>query len=442
MKISRYDKIGLYVLMRIRQEMITRIEIDGFKSFRQFAMDLRPFQVIIGQNGVGKSNLFDALILLSRLASGDSLFDAFTAGRGSVLEQFALLEDGSRSKQMQFAVELLLPKQTERTEFITQTRLRYELRIIRHEEPQANLYIDYEMLAPIKPDSDKWLQTEAQKAWLINYQYIPIITTEPNFFVLHEGDLFGRTEFSKENANMTTLSRTDYNPLIAGFADTIKHWRSLQFNPSLLQQAASGFAPAVTLLPDGSNLAAVLYRMSKEDEFALNDIARDMMNLNQNFKAISVDYDSMRDELFFRVQGVDGNWLSPKVLSDGTLRTLAFVTLRNDPNYEGVLCIEEPENGVHPLVLEKLVKMFKSMATDWADTEMPLRQIILNTHSPSLLAYVDMQDIAYMYMPRHNPTYTAVGTVTDKADEAKRLFTKHQITNFLNAAQKQELDHA
>src|SRR5688572_24953053 len=90
--------------------MITRIEIDGFKTFHQFAMDLRPFQVIIGANGVGKSNLFDALMLLARLANGDSLFDAFKGSRGSVLEQFALLEDGSRSKQMTFAVDILLPK--------------------------------------------------------------------------------------------------------------------------------------------------------------------------------------------------------------------------------------------------------------------------------------------------------------------------------------------
>jgi AAA15 family ATPase/GTPase len=36
--------------------MLTRIEIDGFKTFRHFALDLEPFQVIVGPNGVGKSN--------------------------------------------------------------------------------------------------------------------------------------------------------------------------------------------------------------------------------------------------------------------------------------------------------------------------------------------------------------------------------------------------
>lgn len=39
--------------------MLTRIEIDGFKTFHNFSLDLSPFLVIVGQNASGKSNLFD-----------------------------------------------------------------------------------------------------------------------------------------------------------------------------------------------------------------------------------------------------------------------------------------------------------------------------------------------------------------------------------------------
>ena len=42
--------------------MVTRLELDGFKTFRSFAVDLSPFQVIVGPNNAGKSNLFDALM--------------------------------------------------------------------------------------------------------------------------------------------------------------------------------------------------------------------------------------------------------------------------------------------------------------------------------------------------------------------------------------------
>jgi AAA15 family ATPase/GTPase len=51
--------------------MLTQIEIDGFKTFKDFKVELAPFQVIVGPNGSGKSNLFDALLLLSHLADND-----------------------------------------------------------------------------------------------------------------------------------------------------------------------------------------------------------------------------------------------------------------------------------------------------------------------------------------------------------------------------------
>ena len=57
--------------------MITRIEIDGFKSFSNFVMDFSPLTVIAGANASGKSNLFDALQLLARMAETDDLRTAF-----------------------------------------------------------------------------------------------------------------------------------------------------------------------------------------------------------------------------------------------------------------------------------------------------------------------------------------------------------------------------
>ena len=41
--------------------MITRLEVDGFKSLRDFAVDLEPCTVLVGPNSAGKSNIMDAL---------------------------------------------------------------------------------------------------------------------------------------------------------------------------------------------------------------------------------------------------------------------------------------------------------------------------------------------------------------------------------------------
>jgi AAA15 family ATPase/GTPase len=47
--------------------MLTRIEIDGFKTFDKLKLNLRPFTAIVGPNASGRSNLFDALQLLARI---------------------------------------------------------------------------------------------------------------------------------------------------------------------------------------------------------------------------------------------------------------------------------------------------------------------------------------------------------------------------------------
>ncbi|MFI1989460.1 hypothetical protein [Actinoplanes sp. NPDC020271] len=67
--------------------MLTRIEIDGCKTFRDFALDPPPFLVVLGRDGAGKSRLFDALRFLFRgLANssrpGSCSHHAAPSGRG------------------------------------------------------------------------------------------------------------------------------------------------------------------------------------------------------------------------------------------------------------------------------------------------------------------------------------------------------------------------
>src|SRR5215831_12056404 len=87
--------------------MLTRIEIDGFKTFENFSMNLGPFLVILGPNATGKSNLFDAIRFLAHLAGMD-LRAAVRGLRGEPHELFRRQGDGSPGSRMAFAVELLL----------------------------------------------------------------------------------------------------------------------------------------------------------------------------------------------------------------------------------------------------------------------------------------------------------------------------------------------
>jgi hypothetical protein len=91
------------------------------------------------------------------------------------------------------------------------------------------------------------------------------------------------------------------------------------------------------------------------------------------------------------------------VLSDGTLRLLALVTLKNDPQHRGVLCFEEPENGVHPFRLKNLAEnLLHDLATDFSDPDqakLPLRQLLINTHSTTLVKQSSMlPNILFAYV--------------------------------------------
>ena len=88
--------------------MLTRIEIDGFKTFEDFSLDLVPLTAIVGPNASGKSNSFDALRFLSLLAQFD-IRTAMQGLRGEPEELFRQSPAGM-ADCMSFALEVLLTR--------------------------------------------------------------------------------------------------------------------------------------------------------------------------------------------------------------------------------------------------------------------------------------------------------------------------------------------
>ena len=93
--------------------MLTRFEVSGFKNLRDVVVDFGPFTCIAGPNGVGKSNLFDAIQLLSALSrtSFSRAFGEIRAGGGqrgtvrSMLSPEALAGE----ENLRLAAELIVP---------------------------------------------------------------------------------------------------------------------------------------------------------------------------------------------------------------------------------------------------------------------------------------------------------------------------------------------
>ena len=325
--------------------MITQIEIDGFKTFKDFKVELAPFQVIVGPNGSGKSNLFDALHLLSRLADTD-LLSAFQELRGDAGELFTKLPDGQSVDRMWIAVEMVVDH------------------IVR----------------------DRWgaeVVLEDNRLRLADLQGIPMIK-------LRKDGRRQSKDFTAEKIKGTVLSDvidTEYRHAFAARQELLS-LRFLHLNPSVLRKPSPTNSLRF-LSEDGDNLPTTLARMQAEDKFALVDVSRDIADLVPGILTIRLEQDKPSDKYVIYAETSDRRSFSSKVLSDGTLRLLAFATLRNDPQFEGILCLEEPENGVHPLRLKNMTRLLREMATDFNDLEQAgesLRQVLVTTHSPTLIS--------------------------------------------------------
>ncbi|OQX24119.1 MAG: hypothetical protein BWK80_22485 [Desulfobacteraceae bacterium IS3] len=379
--------------------MITKIEIDGFKTFQDFKLDLGHFQVIIGPNGAGKSNLFDAFRLLSRLADSD-LRTAFQDMRGEAGELFMTLPDGNSLNRMRLCVELFLDRQVQDSwgakADLKHTRLRYEVEISRRTDARGidRLYVDRESLVPILRGKDTWIRRYKLKNRLpkfIKGRTVPFISTQKEnttSIQLHQDGHGGKKAVAAEKMERTVLSGINNTEFPHAFAvcEEMRSWRFLQLNPEVLRQPGSMLARPF-IKSDGTNLPAALARMQAEDKFVLNDISRDLANLIPGILKVEVREDRTRDQYLIYVHTHDGRSFSSRVLSDGTLRALALIAFKNDSQHRGVLCFEEPENGVHPFRLKNLVEVLRELSTDFSDHEQkdePLRQLLINTHSPVL----------------------------------------------------------
>src|SRR6266481_5017116 len=383
--------------------MLTQIEIDGFKTFKDFQVELAPFQVIVGPNGSGKSNLFDALLLLSHLAEND-LSTAFQGFRGDASELFTTLPGGKSVDRIRITVEMLVDRKVRddlgKEEKLKYTRLRYELEITQGTDIPGleRLYVRHELLQAIPPDTDRWCEKynlSSQNGWLpesivpeaifidtgdahylleedVNFHSdTPIINLYPDDNLYPDSNLYPggqireyRAQYNSRDLQRSVLSsvNTTNYPHFFAAREELRSLRFFHLNPEALRQPGSIKDPRF-LSPQGKNMPTTLARMQAEDEFAVNDVSLDLVNLVPDLTDIELKRDEVRNEYTIWASYMDGRSFSSRVLSDGTLRLLALAILRNDPQFRGILCIEELENGVNPMYLKNIGRLLRKMAT-------------------------------------------------------------------------------
>lgn len=394
--------------------MITYIKINGFKSFHNFEMEFTPLTVIAGVNASGKSNLFDALQLLASLAETD-LKTAFRQQRGDPKELFTQYGEDEFVSEMEFIVEMLVNGKVRdnwgEEAKLEYTRLRYQLKIKRvvDEINIEDLLIDYEALTSLNDTKDDWIKKYIPENVVENWR--PKIVEPVQLFLFpddvrdRDGKVFIATinelgisnihekggnqkTFALKNLLQTALSRinsTDY-PHIFAAKEEMRSWKLLQLNPEDLRQPTrKNSFDEDKITSSGKNLAAALYRIKQDDEYKLIEISRTLNNILPNVTEVNVYDDKANRQFIIKIKGDDGIEFSSRVLSEGTLRLLALSVLLYDNKHTGLLCFEEPENGVHPCRIKDIAKLLKDLTVDFENPEMLLRQVIVNTHSSVLV---------------------------------------------------------
>lgn len=388
--------------------MLTRVEIDGFKTFQKFGLDLRPLSAIVGPNASGKSNLFDALRFLSLLAQHD-IRTAMQDLRGLPEELFRRTAQETSSR-MHFAIEVLLNREgfdAFGTPYIIHAqRLRYELVLQLSKGPEGlprSVSVRRERCFAISKAEDR------SASWLprnINYN----ARVSPFIRISEAGDAIeirqdGRQKHGKpvklslKDASRTALSTvtTAEFPHLYALRDFLSKITFLELNPKAARSPNDRFESR-DLRSDASNLSAVLARLKedtatdKRPDGVLADIALDLSSLIPSVKRVKVVDDILQRQYAFNVEFYDQLAFSSRLISDGTLRLLALLTVLNDPERGGSLCFEEPENGVHEGRIPILVQTLRQ-ATSIDDVNGRYFQIIVNTHSPAVMANLNDEEI-------------------------------------------------
>jgi predicted ATPase len=250
-----------------------------------------------------------------------------------------------------------------------------------------------------------------------------------------------------ERTVLSSVNIVEY-PHVLAAREEMRRWWSLQLmNANKLRQSNSVDGP-IALSANGDHLARTLARIERDEKYILNDISRDLSNLVPGLLKVEIEEDKLKQVYNIHANTQDERRFSSYALSDGTLRLLALVTLANDPEYQGVLCIEEPENGVHPFCAEQIVEQMRSLSTDFTDEDdvaWPLRQLLVNTHSPLLLAQLKDKELLLAYMPTLIAPADGgdVGQVTRIIPTSRQAamwsdqqtpISRHQIEKYLHSA--------
>ena len=331
--------------------LLKSLKLSGLLSFAPDspATELGPLNLIIGPNASGKSNFIEAVGLLR--ATPQNLGAALREG-GVVQDWLWKGEKGVRGE-----LDALLTDNKAAS-------LRH--RLVLAEAGQSLELVD-----------ERIEGTEIRAGKNKPYLYFGNENGRLMLNVKHEKRFLRHEDLDPQQSVLSQRKDPDQYPELSFLGDAYQRvrlyrdWRMGRDAPPRRPQDAS--LPNDYLMEDARNLGMVL------SSLRLNVPAKKALveGLKQAFEGItdfSVKIEGGTVQVFLEEE----RWLIPATrLSDGTVRWLALLSVLLHPTPPPLVCIEEPEIGLHPDLMPTLARLLKQ-----ASERM---QIIVTTHSEALI---------------------------------------------------------
>lgn len=321
------------------------ISVDGFKSIASTGkIYLQPINLIIGPNGSGKSNFIGVFSFLQAIKEGRLYEYVRTAGGAEELLFF-----GSKTTQ--------------------------EIKIRLSFENDVNAYS-----LDLKVDNNDNLFPLREEISFWNHKYPrPYTESLPSMEAGREAGI--------SNPNLTVK--------VPHFIRThLDKWRLYHVHDTSQSSPLRRTArvdDSDFLRPDGSNLAAFLYRLQETTEYsgAYSLIRKTVQRVAPFFDDFLLRPDNLNPDvikLAWKHKSSD-KYFGASAFSDGTLRFIALATLFLQPTVlrPSVILVDEPELGLHPSAITLLASLMSQASTE--------TQIIASTQSPLLLDYFAPEDV-------------------------------------------------
>jgi predicted ATPase len=326
--------------------LLQQITLRNLLSFKDATVELKPLNILIGENTAGKSNLIEAISLLQ--AAPSDLRAAVLRGGG--VRYWIWLGEGTRSPTAELICEAWVGPAPDQSSWYT----------IEFAEDAGGMAILSESLAPDFGES--YFNRVDQSVDFGNTRGYSVGRAESVFALF------------KNPADTTPTTR------LGKRFENIQIYREFLTGPRAgSRQGGATTVPGDVLRDGGDNLATVLQELHFHG--VLDRIKAHLNRFSDRMNDVIVRLDQGIARTFVRERGLTEPLPSVR-MSDGTLKFLCLLAVLSNPEPPPLVCIEEPEQGLHPDAIQIVAQALREASER--------TQLIVTTHSRELIdAFTD-----------------------------------------------------